>query len=85
MEVKTRVSKKFTVHIPKSIANAVGLREGQEVRLRVEKGRIVLDPVIILLPVTDPFDLALEGPYFGETTVEEFERESEEWQDENFT
>ena len=78
MEVKTRVSKKFTIYIPKAIADAVGLREGQEVRLRVEEGRIVL------VPVPDPFDLALEGPYFGETTVEEFEKESERWQKENF-
>ena len=57
----------------------MGLREGPEVRLRVEEGRIVL------VPVPDPFDLALEGPYFGETTVEEFEKESERWQDENLT
>ena len=77
--MKTRVSKKFAIYIPRSIANAVGLREWQEVRLRVEEGRIVL------VPVPDPFDLALEGPYFGETTVEEFEKESERWQDENLT
>ena len=38
----------------------------------------------MLVLVPDPFDLALEGPYFGETTVEEFEKESERWQKENF-
>jgi AbrB family looped-hinge helix DNA binding protein len=35
IEVKVRVSKKYTTYIPKRIAEAVGLQEGSIVRLRV--------------------------------------------------
>jgi len=73
-EVKTRVSKKLTLYIPKAIAEAVGIREGSFVKMRVEGSRIVIEPV------PDPFDLALTGPKFAKTTFEEFERESEEMQ-----
>ncbi|RLF04386.1 MAG: AbrB/MazE/SpoVT family DNA-binding domain-containing protein [Thermoprotei archaeon] len=77
-EVKARVSKKLTLYIPKAIAEAVGIREGSFVKMRVEGSRIVIEP----LP--DPFDLALTGPKFAKTTFEEFERESEEMQREIF-
>ena len=77
-EIKVRVTKKYTLYIPKAIAEAVGIREGSIVKLRVEGSKIVLEPV------PDPFDLALKGPKFAKTTLEEFERESEEMQDEFF-
>lgn len=35
---------------------------------------------MILEPIPDPFTLALRGPKFARTTVEEFEKESEEVQ-----
>jgi len=35
-EVKVRLSKKNTLYIPKSIAEAIGIREGSVLRLRVE-------------------------------------------------
>lgn len=73
-EVKARVSRKLTLYIPKAIAEAVGIREGSFVKMRVEGSRIVIEPV------PDPFDLALTGPKFAKTTFEEFERESEEMQ-----
>ena len=77
-EVKVRVSKKNTLYIPKVIAEVVGLKEGSVVKLRVVNGKIVIEPI------HDPFDLALEAPKFARTTFEEFERESEEIQDELF-
>jgi len=77
-EVKVRISKKFTLYIPKAIAEAVGLKEGDYVKIRVENSKIVLEPV------PDPFDIALRGPKFAKTTFEEFEKESEEMQDELF-
>ncbi len=76
--VKVRISKKFTLYIPKAIAEAVGIEEGDFVKMWVEGSRIVLEPV------PDPFDLALRGPKFARTTFEEFEGESEEMQDELF-
>ena len=76
--VKVRISKKFTLYIPKAIAEAVGIEEGDFVKMWVEGSRIVLEPV------PDPFDLALRGLKFARTTFEEFEGESEEMQDELF-
>ncbi|MHB9302313.1 AbrB/MazE/SpoVT family DNA-binding domain-containing protein [Thermofilum pendens] len=77
-EVRVRLSKKNTLYIPKSIAKAVGIREGSKLKLRVEGHRIIIEPV------PDPFELALHGSKFAETTFEEFEKESEELQDELF-
>ncbi|MGC9020483.1 MAG: AbrB/MazE/SpoVT family DNA-binding domain-containing protein [Candidatus Methanodesulfokora sp.] len=74
--VKVRISKKRTLYIPKTIAEAVGIKEGDLVRLRVENSRIIIEPVL------DPFYFALSGPKFAKTTFEEFERESEEMQSE---
>ncbi|MDK2463588.1 MAG: AbrB/MazE/SpoVT family DNA-binding domain-containing protein [Candidatus Korarchaeota archaeon] len=74
-EVKVRITKKFTLYIPKSIAGAAGLREGDYVRMRVEGSKVILERV------PDPFELALKGPKFARITFEEFERESEEMQD----
>lgn len=71
-----RISKKYTLYIPKAIAKAVGIREGSVVKLRVEDSKIVLEPV------PNPFDIALKGPKYAKTTFEEFEKESEEMQDE---
>ena len=77
-EVKVRLSRKNTLYIPKAMALAVGIREGSFVKLRVEGLRIVIEPIL------DPFDLALKGSKFAKTTFEEFEKESEEMQDELF-
>ncbi len=73
-----RISKKFTLYIPKSIAEAVGLKEGSFVKLRVKNSKIIIEPI------PDPFDVALNGPKFAKTTFEEFEKESEEMQNELF-
>lgn len=75
-EVRVRISKKYTLYIPKAIAKAVGIREGSVVKLRVEDSKIVLEPI------PNPFDIALKGPKYAKTTFEEFEKESEEMQDE---
>ena len=75
-EVKVRVSRKFTIYIPKAIAEAVGLKEGSIVKLKVEGSKIILEPV------PDPFEYALKIRKYAKTTFEEFEKESEEMQDE---
>ncbi len=70
------MGKKNMLYIPKNIAEAVGLREGVAVKLKVEDNRIIVEVV------PDPFELALRGPKFAKISFEEFERESEEIQDE---
>ncbi|MHA1859826.1 MAG: AbrB/MazE/SpoVT family DNA-binding domain-containing protein [Candidatus Asgardarchaeia archaeon] len=77
-EVKVRISKKFTLYLPKAIVKAVGIKEGDFVRIKVEGSRIILELV------QNPFDLALKGPKFAKTTFKEFEKDSEEMQDEFF-
>jgi len=77
-EVRVRISKKYTLYIPRDIANAVGIKEGSLVKLRVEGCKVVMEPI------PDPFDLALEGPKFAKITFEDFERESERAQAELF-
>nr|MDO8080133.1 AbrB/MazE/SpoVT family DNA-binding domain-containing protein [Candidatus Freyarchaeota archaeon] len=72
------VGKKFVVVIPKNIRKTLGIKEGQKIRFRVEEGKILLEPII------DPFELAIKGSKFAETTVEEFESESKGMQNELF-
>ncbi|RLI42975.1 hypothetical protein DRO59_02515 [Candidatus Bathyarchaeota archaeon] len=54
----------------------LGLKEGCKVVFRVEGDRLIVEKV------KDPWMLALQTYKWAETTVEEFERESEELQDE---
>jgi len=77
-EIKVRVSKKFTIYLPRAVVKATGVREGEVLRVRVEGSRIILEPIL------DPFDFALNGPKFTKVTFEEFEKESEELQNEIF-
>ncbi len=76
--VRTRIGKKNVLYIPKAIAEAVGIREGSVVELKVKGNKIVIEVV------PDPFDLALKYPKFAKIRFEEFERESEEMQHEFF-
>jgi len=78
LTVKTRVSKKNLLYIPKSIAEAVGLKEGATVKLTVRGSKIIVEVV------PDPFDLALKYPKFAKISFEEFEKDSEEMQRELF-
>lgn len=68
--VETRVGRKRVIVIPKAVADAVGLREGQRVRVTAVEGRIVIEPV------RDAIWLALHGRRIGRITPEELERES---------
>lgn len=67
------VGRRFIIVIPKSIRKALTVREGQRVLIRIERGKIVIEP----LP-SDPYSIMEEvvrEPY------EEREEESraEEW------
>ncbi|MEM0062936.1 MAG: ribbon-helix-helix domain-containing protein [Ignisphaera sp.] len=56
------------------VEERLGIGEGAYLELRVEGGKLVATPI------PDPFWLALKGPKFAETTVEEVESISEEEQ-----
>lgn len=73
-----KIGKKGALYIPKKMLEALRLGEGVKVKLSIECGKLVVKPVY------NPLDLALTGSKFAETTVEEFERESEEMQVELF-
>ncbi|NOZ89349.1 MAG: AbrB/MazE/SpoVT family DNA-binding domain-containing protein [Crenarchaeota archaeon] len=70
LTMETRVGRKRVLVIPKAIAEAVGLQEGQRVRIRAEDGRIVIEPV------RDPIWLALHGRRIGRIEPEELEEDS---------
>ncbi len=71
---KVRVSENYTIHLPKTVAEAAGVKEGDTLKVTVEERRIILEP----LP--DPFEQALKAPKYAETTFQEFEEESEKMQ-----
>jgi len=71
-----RVGKKGAIYLPRSVMRELGVREGDMAVLRVEEGRVILEFI------QDPLSLALSIEPWAETTVEEFEKESEEEQSE---
>ena len=68
--VETKVGRKRVIVIHKKIADAVGLREGQRVRIAVQGGKIVIEPI------KDAIWLALHGKKIGRIMPEEVEEES---------
>ncbi|OYT52975.1 MAG: AbrB family transcriptional regulator [Desulfurococcales archaeon ex4484_217_2] len=68
--VETKVGKKRVIVIPKVIAEAVKISEGQRVRIMAVGGRIVIEPV------RDAVWLALYGRKIGRIMPEEVEEES---------
>jgi len=68
--VETKVGRKRVIVIHKKIADAVGLREGQKVRIAVQGGKIVIEPI------RDAIWLALHGKKIGRIMPEEVEEES---------
>ncbi|MEM0494320.1 MAG: AbrB/MazE/SpoVT family DNA-binding domain-containing protein [Thermofilum sp.] len=78
LAVEARIGKKYAVYLPKSIAKAVGVKEGDKVLLRVEGEAIILEVI------RDPIELALTGRKFASVKPEEVEAVSVEGQ-ERFT
>ncbi|MEM2876319.1 MAG: AbrB/MazE/SpoVT family DNA-binding domain-containing protein [Candidatus Bathyarchaeia archaeon] len=57
--VESRVGKKYAVYLPRAVVEAVGLREGGRILLRVAGRSVVLEPL------HDPVELALSGKKFA--------------------
>ena len=73
---RLRVGKKRAIYLPREVLDAVGLSEGDKIIVRVEGGRIVIERA------PDPFLLAVRRRMWSKTSVEEFEEESEDEQEE---
>ena len=76
MQAVRKVGKRSTLYPPKELMRRLGLKEGYKIVFRVEGDRLIVEKV------KDPWMLALQTYKWAETTVEEFERESEELQEE---
>ena len=68
--VETRVGRKRVIVIPKAVAEAVKLQEGQRVRIMAVNGKIIIEPI------RDAIWLALYGKKIGRILPEEIEEES---------
>lgn len=66
-----KVGKKGTIYLPKKILAEMNIKEGDSVIVKIENNKLVLE----IIP--DPLALALKVKKWAETTVEEFEKESE--------
>ncbi|MFQ6075022.1 MAG: AbrB/MazE/SpoVT family DNA-binding domain-containing protein [Candidatus Bathyarchaeia archaeon] len=65
--VKARVGKKYAIYLPKAVVEAVGLKEGERVLLRVDGNKVILESL------QDPIKLALSGNKFAAITPEQVE------------
>ena len=74
MTYEVKLGKRNALYLPKQVVKALGIKEGDLLKLEVKEGKIIVKPI------PDPFTLALKTPKFAKTTVEEFEKESEEIQ-----
>ena len=72
----SRVGRKGAIYLPKKIIKMLKISEGDRVLMKVEGDKLVLE----FIP--DPLSLALKVRKWARTTVEEFETESEEEQEE---
>lgn len=75
LTVMSRVGKKRTLVIPKTIAEKIGLNEDCRVKITAEEGRIIIEPLC------DAVWLSLYGKKITRVTLEELEHESIEQQE----
>lgn len=76
MQAVGRVGKRCTLYPPRELLKQLGLEEGCRVVFRIEGDRLIVEKV------RNPWILAIQSLKWAETTVEEFETESEEMQGE---
>ncbi len=72
-EMVVRLGKRRAIYLPSKVARELGISEGDPLILRIEGGRIVLSPLPKLL---------VKRRKWAKTTLEEFERESEQLSEE---
>jgi len=67
LTVEARVGKKYAVYLPKAVVEAAGLREGDQLLLKVAGNRVILEVV------RDPIELAVSGMKFASVKPEQVE------------
>ena len=67
LTIEARVGKKYAIYLPRVVVEALGLREGEKVLLRVVENGVVLETV------RNPVELALSGKKFASIKPEEVE------------
>ena len=70
ISVETKVGKKRVIVIPKKIADAVNIKEGQKIEIKAVGDKIIIEPV------RDAVWLAIHGRKIGRILPEEIEEES---------
>ena len=75
-EYRVKVGKSGVLYLPSEVRRKLGVLKGGELLL------VVKEECVELRPVKSIFKLGLESEKIAEVTVEEFERESEEMQEE---
>jgi AbrB family looped-hinge helix DNA binding protein len=65
--VELRIGRKLTIYLPKAVAEALNIDEGDKVFLTVSGRKMVIEKV------EDPIDLAIRGSKFASITPEEVE------------
>lgn len=70
LTLEVRVGKRRTIVIPKHVAEMLGISEGSRLELKLENGKIVLEPVL------DAIELSLHGEKIAKLSLEELEAES---------
>jgi len=74
LTVEIRVGRRRTIVIPKAVAEALGIDEGSKLKLTVENGKIILEPI------PDAIQLSLRGDKLGKVSLKDLEAESIEIQ-----
>jgi AbrB family looped-hinge helix DNA binding protein len=67
LTVEARVGKKYAIYLPKAVVEAIGLKEGERVLLRVAGTTVLLESL------QDPLKLALSGKKFASIKPEQVE------------
>mgnify|MGYP001031050947 CR=1 FL=1 len=67
LTIEARVGKKYAIYLPKPVVEALGLKEGERVLLRVSGNALILETL------QDPIQLALSGKKFTSITPEQVE------------
>ncbi|MBS7612514.1 AbrB/MazE/SpoVT family DNA-binding domain-containing protein [Candidatus Bathyarchaeota archaeon] len=67
LTIEARVGKKYAVYLPRAVVEALGLKEGERVLLRVSGNALVLETL------QDPIQLAISGKKFASITPRQIE------------
>jgi len=75
----SKVGRKGAIYLPRRVLKLLNVGEGDKVLIRFEGDRLVMEFL------SDPLTLALKVKKWAKTTVREFEKESEEEQDDLYS